>query len=173
MHRITAVAALLLLASCASPPKPPTVSGKHRSAVNSIIVYSSNAAPASSAGAMGAVAPAAKVHGQPNRRLSVTFPWNKWKFQPTPEQSVQLRRLLSGNIDYVNVRGRTDGPAGAGDERVARRRAAAAKDWLVGQGIPGERIFVSYVSAGDYQASNLSTAGQASNRRVDIEIIHN
>ncbi|HDS1667629.1 OmpA family protein [Stenotrophomonas maltophilia] len=171
MHRITLLAsAALLLASCASPPKPPTVSGKHRTVVNSIIVYASNPRPAQISEGPARVAPAGV---QPDRRLSITFPWNKWKFQPTPEQAVQLRRLLAGNIDHVNVRGRTDGPAGAGDERVARRRAAAAKDWLVGQGIPGERIFVSYVSAGDYQASNLNAAGRASNRRVDIEIIHN
>lgn len=170
MQRIAILAAALLLASCASPPKPPTVSGKHRTVVNSIIVYNNNPTPGP---ATGAPIKLGEPSGYRDRRLSITFPWNKWKFQPTPEQSVQLRRLLSGNIDHVNVRGRTDGPAGAGDERVARRRAASAKDWLVGQGIPGERIFVSYVSAGDYQASNVSAAGRASNRRVDIEIVHN
>ncbi|MEQ7810226.1 hypothetical protein [Xanthomonas hortorum] len=83
-----------------------------------------------------------------------------------------MRALIAGGVAHVQVRGRTDNASPAiGDEKVARGRAEAARDWLIGAGVPGGLIDVNFVSAGDYRSNNRLSDGRALNRRVDIEII--
>ena len=77
-------------------------------------------------------------------------------------------------VRRIEVPGRTGAqqPGGA-DEQVALERAAAAKRYLVAQGVAGATISVNYVSAGDYIADNKTESGRWRNRRVDIEVFRN
>ena len=69
------------------------------------------------------------------------------------------------------LRGRTDGATdSAAESRIARERAAAVRDYLVGAGVDPDRIRATYQPAGDHAADNSSPAGQGMNRRVEIEV---
>ena len=71
----------------------------------------------------------------------------------------------------VLLRGRTDGSTdSAGESRIARERAAAVRDYLVGAGVDPVRIRATYQPAGDHAADNSSPAGRGTNRRVEIEV---
>jgi len=183
IHRMNKLAILLyavFLTACSSPPKPPTVSGAQRQPVNDAATEQMLALRVELSQAQEKlknqptepvvlVAPRAPV----SQTISVYFPYNKASFQPTPEQAAQLFALLQGNVRHVWVRGRTDGNRpNVADERIALQRAIAAKNWLIEQGVSSLNVSVNYVSAGDYIADNLSEAGRAKNRRVDIEIFN-
>ena len=154
-----------VLAACGSIPDPPTVNGKRRAAVNLVIPPTSEP--------MLSVRPALVSDApQPAQLVAVYFDWNRTAFQPTAAQERTLRELLGGKIRSISVRGRTDGPATSGDELIATRRALAAKDWLIDNGVSPQLIAVNFLSAGDYVAGNKTSAGRALNRRVDIEVTH-
>ena len=71
----------------------------------------------------------------------------------------------------VLLRGRTDGATDSpAESRIARERAAAVRDYLVGVGVDAARIRATYQPAGDHAADNSSSAGQGLNRRVEIEV---
>jgi outer membrane protein OmpA-like peptidoglycan-associated protein len=71
----------------------------------------------------------------------------------------------------VLLRGRTDGATdSAAESRIARERAAAVREYLVGAGVDAARIRSTYQPAGDHAADNSSPAGQGLNRRVEIEV---
>ena len=71
----------------------------------------------------------------------------------------------------VLLRGRTDGTTDSTTEsRIARERAAAVRDYLVGSGVDATHIRTTYQPAGDHAADNTSPAGQGKNRRVEIEV---
>ena len=175
MRVLVVVSLAAALAACGSIPKPPTVSGKDRAAVNPTLPNGEPAAAIASAApdALGRPAVVTAVPPSPSPRLvAVYFEWNRAEFHPTAQQERALRELLDGKVRSISVRGRTDGPATSGDELVAIRRALAAKDWLIDNGVSPQLIAVNYVSAGDYVAGNKTSAGRALNRRVDIEVTH-
>ena len=71
----------------------------------------------------------------------------------------------------VLLRGRTDGVAdSAAEGRIARERAAAVRDYLVGAGVDPARIRTTYQPTGDHAADNASSAGRTMNRRVEVEV---
>lgn len=71
----------------------------------------------------------------------------------------------------VLLRGRTDGIADSDAEsHIARERAAAVRDYLVGAGVDPARIRATYQPTGDHAADNANPAGRTMNRRVEIEI---
>lgn len=159
-----------MLAACASAPKPPTVSGRDRVNVNS------PAAQRELALQVFPDAPQAVVIVQPavpaSSTVSVHFPWNDAQFRISRRQSAELQSLLRLGYVRVAVRGRTDAARpSAGDEWIAARRAAAARDWLIHQGVPATAITLNYASAADPIGGNNYSGGRALNRRVDIEII--
>lgn len=170
IHCVISVLTLAaMLAACGTPPKPPTVSGRYRVAINSaadehalamrvfpdapVLVGANGSSPASST-------------------VSVHFPWNGTTFRPTRLQAAELHALLRSGYRRVDVRGRTDATRpSAGDEYVAAQRAAGARDWLIHQGVPAASITINYASAADPRAGNNYSGGRALNRRVDIEVI--
>jgi outer membrane protein OmpA-like peptidoglycan-associated protein len=103
--------------------------------------------------------------------VQVQFEFGKADFKPSPDVGkvlVEAAKLA----DLVNVRGRTDSVvAGPSDARLARLRAAAAKDYLVAQGVDGAKIKVYSLASGDFTASTSTSQGRAKNRRVDIEFV--
>lgn len=170
--RISAVLLTCALLSACASPKPPTVNG-----------WSWNRQPVNSPEAAAVLAlradmatearPAHVVALSAAPMVSVYFPTNDATFRPTNDQAASLRTLMRSYPRQIIVRGRTDGSRmTSGDERIAVRRAVAARNWLTSQGTSPARISVNYVSAGDYVADNDSSAGRARNRRVDIEAIY-
>jgi outer membrane protein OmpA-like peptidoglycan-associated protein len=175
MRKLVILSSLAALVACSSPPKPPTVDGDERKAINTTATASALAGQAVAAEARDsardrpAPVPVAVQAAPVSRVVSVLFPYNVTKFDATRDQSAELLALRRG-ATRIEVRGRTDGkrPSDA-DTLVAMKRALAAKEFLVGHGVPAGIISVNYVSAGDYTSDNISPGGRAKNRRVDIE----
>lgn len=186
MKRMVAMTGLVILTGCTSLPVPPVVDGSDRRSINSRETTELLALRAQLAKTQEQlyqrdqnVMPAtASIIAKPtpfldqvlSQTVSVQFPFNGTKFNPTTEQSTALLPLLN-NAQRIVVRGRTDGTkASAADEQVALNRALSAKHYLVNQGVSPLIISVNYLSGGDYIADNRTPAGRALNRRVDIEV---
>lgn len=184
MHKLIVLSSALILGACTSPPRPPTVDGSNRLAVNTVesvevitlraqlaqsreLLRQEQARSAVYAVTLQLVPPPAR-----SRTFSVYFPYNGTDFHLSADNATQLFPLL-GNARRVEVRGRTDGQRpSAADEKIALKRALAAQRFLIGQGVLPAIISVNYVSAGDYVADNFSTVGRSQNRRVDIEVFN-
>ncbi|EFF42049.1 OmpA family protein [Xanthomonas citri] len=184
MRALALVGVAFAVSACSSHPKPPTVSGRDRVPVNSPVAAQTLQQEAFSPAPVVVVqhqgGPQAVQRQQAPRAadrplysvVSVQFPWNSAQFRPTPAQVAHLRGLIAAGVAHVQVRGRTDNPnPSSGDEHIARGRAEAAKDWLIGEGVPSGIIDLNFVSAGDYRSNNRLSDGRALNRRVDIEFI--
>lgn len=164
------IAMASMLAACASAPKPPTVNGRDRVTINSDAdqhALGMQVFP-DPPRAIALVQPALPA----SSTVSVHFPWNDARFRISRRQAAELQSILRSGYVRVAVRGRTDASRpSAGDEMIAARRAAAARDWLIHQGVPAIAITTNYASAADPLAGNNYSGGRALNRRVDIEII--
>ena len=84
-----------------------------------------------------------------------------------PALIVKARKAAS-----IQVKGYTDGSiANQSSESLARSRAAAAKEFLVKNGIPETKINTSFVPAGGFIADNKTKSGRDQNRRVEIAMM--
>ncbi len=185
MRRLVILTCAAVLSACASPPKPPTVNGTDRTAVNDSETASMLSLRAELAETKDRVrelerrpaAAPAVVHPAPppaprSETVTFHFPFNSAHFQPTPAQEAALLPLLA-NARRIEVRGRTDAERpSAGDERVALKRAQAAMNYLVARGVPATKVSVNYLSGGDHVAENGTDVGRAQNRRVEIEVFN-
>lgn len=179
MRTLVIVSSVLLLSACSSAPKPPTVDGSNREGINSASTEAVLSLKAELAKEKERVKvlesrpPATAVKPAPlptSETVTVHFPYNSASFRPTASQETALRPLLA-NAQRIEVRGRTDGrQPSEGDERIALQRAVAAKDYLIGQGVPARIISVNYLSAADHITDNRTDAARAKNRRVEIEV---
>ena len=89
MRVLVVVSLAAALAACGSIPKPPTVSGKDRAAVNPTLPNGEPAAAIASAApdALGRPAVVTAVPPSPSPRLvAVYFEWNRAEFHPTAQQ---------------------------------------------------------------------------------------
>jgi outer membrane protein OmpA-like peptidoglycan-associated protein len=184
---------LLALSACMPPPKPPTVDGSQRQPVNDAATAEMLQLRARLASAKSKQEQAerekieflnrqqtnpkkpqkmALVPAMPSGTHTVVF-YHRFPFGVTRlNLSAEDKALLAvwvKNADRVEIRGRTDGfrPA-SGDEAVAKGRAAAMRRWLVQRGFAADRVYVNYLSAGDYAADNNTPEGQSQNRRVEV-----
>jgi len=186
MRKIAVISSAALMAACSSLPVPPVVDGSDRHPVNSretaeLLALRAQLAQTqellqlreqntTSPVALNPTPMPAPVSLITSQTVSVLFPFNGTKFNPTISQTETLHPLLA-NAKRIVVRGRTDGQhASAADEQVALNRALSAQRYLVNQGVSPLIISVNYLSAGDYVADNNSVAGRAQNRRVEIEV---
>ena len=188
---------LLLLGSCGSPPKPPTVDESLQRPANSamavdlqvcksdlqntriIATESSRLAESAAATlarvsaqqqAMTAAQAATPTTSPANSVFSIRFGFGSTRVVVPAETAASLVESAR-NAPLVLLRGRTDGATdSAAESRIARDRAAAVRDYLVGAGVNAARIRATYQPAGDHAADNSSTAGQGTNRRVEIEV---
>lgn len=187
MRKIAVISSAALMAACSSLPVPPVVDGSDRHPINSRetaellalraqlaqtqeILQLREQTTTTSPAVLNPTSTAAPVSLITSQTVSVLFPFNGTKFNPTINETETLHPLLTGAKRIV-VRGRTDGQhASAADEQVALNRALSAQRYLVNQGVSPLIISVNYLSAGDYVADNNSVAGRAQNRRVEIEV---
>ena len=188
---------LLLLSSCSSPPKPPTVDESSKRPANSAMAVElqvcksdlqntrilatesgrlaeSNAATlerlAARQQALAAMQAPAFSTLPSNSVFTVRFEFGSTRVVvPTDAASALIEDARSAPL--VLLRGRTDGATYApAESRIARERANAVRDYLVGAGVDPARIRATYQPAGDHAADNTSPSGKGMNRRVEIEV---
>ena len=183
---------LLLLSSCSSPPKPPTVDESSKRPANSamavelqvcksdlqntrILATESGRIAESTAATLERLAArqqalAAIQVPQANSVFTVRFEFGSTRVVvPADAASTLIEDARSAPL--VLLRGRTDGATDApAESRIARERANAVRDYLVGAGVDPARIRATYQPAGDHAADNSSPSGKGMNRRVEIEV---
>ena len=188
---------LLVLASCSSPPKPPTVDESQKRPVNSQMaielqvckndlqntrqmatelgrVAETTAATLANLAARQQIL--AAMQGAPvqqpkaNSVFSVRFDFGSTRLViPTDVAATLVEDAKASPL--VMLRGRTDGTSDApAESRIAQDRAAAVRDYLVAGGVDPARIRATYQPAGDHVADNTSAGGRGLNRRVEIEL---
>jgi outer membrane protein OmpA-like peptidoglycan-associated protein len=188
---------LFALASCSSPPKPPTVDESQKRPVNSQVAVelqvckndlqntrllatesgrlaeTTAATLANLAARQQIVAAMQGPTGQPaqaNSVFSVRFEFGSTRVVIPADVAAALVEDAKAS-PLVLLRGRTDGTSDApAESRIARDRAAAVRDYLVAAGVDPARIRATYQPAGDHVADNASAGGRGLNRRVEIEL---
>lgn len=188
---------LALLASCSSPPKPPTVDESRKRPVNTAMAVdlqvckndlqntrllaaeNSRLAQASEAKLASVAAhqqTLANLQGrdpmppQANSVYTVQFAYGSSRVDLALNSAAVLIDEAKA-APLVLLRGRTDGDSDTPAEaRIAQQRAEAVKAYLVAAGVDPSRIRSTYQPAGDHVAANGSAAGRTLNRRVEIEV---
>jgi outer membrane protein OmpA-like peptidoglycan-associated protein len=187
---------LVLVTSCSTPPKPPTVDESRRRPVNTAMAVelqscrsdlentrilakeSVRSAEASSQAMSRMVAQqqllvrSIEASAAPPRNLlvPVLFAFGSARVN-VPE--VDATRIVdeARAAPLVVLRGRTDGNAESpAESAIARQRAAAVEAWLVQAGVDRARIRTTWQPVGDHAADNATAAGRTLNRRVEIEV---
>jgi outer membrane protein OmpA-like peptidoglycan-associated protein len=188
---------LLVLASCSSPPKPPTVDETQKRPVNSqmavelqvckndlqntrLLATESGRMAETTAATLANVAARqqilAAMQGAPGQQpkansvFTVRFDFGSTRVViPTDIAATLVEDAKASPL--VMLRGRTDGTSDApAESRIARDRAAAVRDYLVAAGVDPARVRATYQPAGDHVADNASAGGRGLNRRVEIEL---
>jgi len=182
--------AITLLVACSSAPKPKMLNGKHRQPINTDIPLantaierpsdqqtSSFAAPDTASCLPENIATSAlpspeQVHiEEPAHVFRFQFPYRgiALAHSDQPEWIELIERAKYAQ--RILIRGRTDGATHSkGDEDVALHRAINTRNALVTYGINPARIWIDYLSGGDYLADNTTPEGRRQNRRVEIEL---
>jgi len=186
---------LLALASCSSPPKPPTVDESQKRPVNSqmavelqvcrndlqntrILATESSRLAETTAATLATMAARQQILAamqaptsqQANTVFTVRFEFGSTRVAIPPDVTASLVEDARAS-PLVLLRGRTDGTSDApAESRIARERAAAVRDYLVAAGVDPARIRATYQPAGDHVADNASAGGRNLNRRVEIEL---
>jgi outer membrane protein OmpA-like peptidoglycan-associated protein len=187
---------LLLVTSCSSPPKPPTVDESRRRPVNAAMAVdlqscrsdlentrilakeSVRSAEASSQAIARMVQQQqllvrgieTNAAAQRNLLVPVLFAFGSTQVN-VPEADATRIVDEARTAPLVVLRGRTDGMAESPSESaIARQRAAAVEAWLVQSGIDRARIRTTWQPVGDHAADNSTPGGRTLNRRVEIEI---
>jgi outer membrane protein OmpA-like peptidoglycan-associated protein len=188
---------LLVLASCSSPPKPPTVDESQKRPVNSqiavelqvckndlqntrLMATESGRVAETTAATLANLAARQQIltamQGAPGQQpkansvFTVRFDFRSTRVViPTEIAATLVEDAKASSL--VMLRGRTDGTSDApAESRIARDRAAAVRDYLVAAGVDPARIRATYQPAGDHVADNVSAGGRGLNRRVEIEM---
>lgn len=188
---------LLVLASCSSPPKPPTVDDSQKRPVNSQMavelqvckndlqntrlmatesgrVAETTAATLANLAArqqiLAAMQGPAGQQPKANSVFTVRFEFGSTRVVIPADVAATVVEDAKAS-PLVMLRGRTDGTSDApAESRIARDRAAAVRDYLVAAGVDPARIRATYQPAGDHVADNVSAGGRGLNRRVEIEM---
>lgn len=196
-HATPLIPWLFVLASCSSPPKPPTADESQKRPANSqmavelqvcnndlqntrlLAAESGRLAETTTATLANMAArqqllaamqgPAAQ-QPRPNSVYSVRFELGSTRVVIPAEVSSALIGDAKA-VPLVMLRGRTDGTSDVPVEsRIARDRAAAVRDYLVAAGVDPARIRATYQPVGDPVPDNTSVGGRSLNRRVEIEL---
>lgn len=190
---------LLMLGSCSSPPKPPTVNESTRRPVNSAMAIELQACKSALHNT--------RLAAREAQRTAETNTVNEERVSALQQAiAITQTRLAAPSAETANgvftihfdfgstqvvvpadirqalvesarsapmliLRGRTDGVVdNVTESRIASARAVAMRDYLVSAGVDASRIHVSHQAVGDHVADNQTPAGRALNRRVEIEV---
>lgn len=111
--------------------------------------------------------PSAQVPSPALQEMVVRFPFDSSKL--TSDAKGRLNAIPTDH-DVYDLVGHTDSTGAEGyNLDLAERRALAVRTYLVGRGIPGEKIITHGLGEADPVADNKSAAGRAANRRVVIK----
>ena len=120
--------------------------------------------------------PAARAQDTPLQPVSVRavahFGFDRAQIDPADRARILAEVAAMRDVTWqtVTATGHTDNVgASAYNERLAKRRALAVKNYLVGKGLMPEMISVEGKAAEAPLARNDSDAGRAQNRRAEIE----
>jgi len=128
------------------------------------------AGPASNKGCPEMKAEAKKILNEATKYINFDFNKATLKASSYPKLE-QLVQIMNDYPDYsLSIAGHTDSK---GDDnynlRLSYERAAAARKYLLGKGIPADRIEARGYGETKPIATNATAAGQALNRRVDFD----
>lgn len=186
---------LLLLTSCSSPPKPPSVDESHKRPANAAIAVnlqvcegelqntriaahdSERAAATAKAAALqlasqqqALAAQALRAEDRRNTIYSIRFAFGDTHIALAPAEAAPLIEAARAS-PLIVLHGRTDGVTDSLVEgRIARERSEAVRAYLVQAGVDPSRIRATWQPIGDTAADNGSDAGRRLNRRVEIEL---
>ena len=186
---------LLVLGSCSSPPKPPTVDASHKHPANTardvslqtcegelqntrIVVRESrqsteacrSTAIALATQQKAVAAQATRLEDRRNLVYSILFPFGGTRVELSQDEGARLVEQARA-APLILLSGRTDGQAEtSGESRVARERAEAVRAYLIAAGVAPTRIRATWQPVGDHAAENTSEGGRRLNRRVEIEL---
>lgn len=187
---------LLLLGSCSSPPKPPTVDESRKRPANAAvavelqscrselantrivaaedarIAQASHVLTARIAELQALVASHAAAAAAPQRNLltAVHFDFGSTRWSLPGDDKARIVDAAR-EAPLIVLRGRTDGAVDSAVEgAIARQRTAVVEQWLVEAGVERARIRSTWQATGDHAADNSLPGGRALNRRVEIEI---
>ena len=185
----------LLLASCSSPPKPPSVDESTKRPVNAkmavelkacqgdlsrstilvselaragIVTAALNKPNPIDAGTGMATASPAIEAASGNLVAVVPFGLGSASWGVEQADAAALVRRAR-NAAVVMIRGRTDASGDSLQETaLARRRAESAADFLHSAGVPREKLRLTWQGAGD-PVAGLGASERGQSRRVEIE----
>lgn len=103
----------------------------------------------------------------------ILFPQGSWTLSEASKEElgkIAYSLVLNPNV-MVSVVGYTDDTFDdTSSEEIATNRAYVVAEYLMGYGIPGEKLYYQGLPRQDYVASNDTESGRAQNRRVEIYI---
>lgn len=105
----------------------------------------------------------------------VYFEFNRWELRPEAYATLdELARLLVAHpeLGTLEVAGHADnvGPREA-NEHVSRMRAQVVADYLVGKGVPRNRLVIRGYGSDHPEADNETSWGRARNRRIELKTL--
>lgn len=197
---ISATAAILTLSACSSPPMPPTVDAGSRRPVNTALsvevqtcraelhntrirmieanqlqevakaVGGQIAALQQAVAAPSATAVAPGQASVGNTVFTIHFAFGSTRVVVPPEERARLIESAR-HAPLVMLRGRTDGTVDSvAESRIARDRARAVRDYLIGAGVEPDRIRATYQPIGDPAGDGAGPSARGLNRRVEVEV---
>jgi len=189
------LAALLLVSSCSSPPKPPSVDESRKRPANAqsaielqvcrsdlqntriVAAETTLLAETASATATRLALQQQAITSRPppevelaNSIYTVLFAFGSAQVTvPAAEAPALLEQARAATL--ILLRARTDGEVEApAESRIARERAAAVRTYLLQSGVDPTRIRMTWQPVGDNAADNTTPSGRSRNRRVEIEL---
>ena len=189
------IVSALMLASCSSPPKPPSVDESTKRPVNAkaavelkacqgdlsrstilvselaragtVTAASNKANPIGSGTSITTSSPTVEAA---SGNLVAVVPFGlgsaSWGVEQA-DAAALVRRARSAAV--VMIRGRTDASGDSLQETaLARRRAESAADFLHAAGVPREKLRLTWQGAGD-PVAGLGASERGQSRRVEIE----
>lgn len=103
----------------------------------------------------------------------VLFAFDSAKLTAAAEERLDgvVDKLKASDVKAVRVAGHTDSVGSDSyNLKLSERRARSVKDYLIGRGVPAERLSIEGFGESKPVADNDTDAGRAQNRRVEIAV---